>query len=338
MSGPNLSDFDLAAEKVGEDAELQGQKVAMDAQKSVLGGVDFSVVAPSSLMTEVETAVEEVTAEVVAGDLCNAKFLPDMSSATSLFMDAITNPLAAGLDALQGLMDDVGFKPPGLGIPKINFDLGLDLPDLKLPSFDLKLGSGGGLDIGSMLSSLGGLLQLPSIKGCDALLPDIGPGAALIAGALPGGIKEGVSGGLVNPSAALGAKKFKTEYDVYGNPHKVVISEGVNATIPRVSVRHQANPPPQATYDYPAYKGNTQANDGTVPPSYIYPANPPSNITTEIEDPAFEEQVSEQRQLGYGADPEKAAAFREYMNERKRLRKEKADMIAEEDARLMAGL
>jgi hypothetical protein len=186
-------------------------------------------------------------------------------------MSAITNPTGALLSGLQLLMDDTGFMPPGLGLPKIDIDLGfdLDLPDLKLPSFDLKLGLGGGLDVGSLLDSVGGLLQIPALSGCEVLLPDVGPGAALIHGKLPGGIKEGQSGGLVNPAAAMGNKYIKQAFDKAGNPIQVIISKGVNATIPRVPIPTQAAPAAKATFDYPEYKGpGLQANDDTVPKAH----------------------------------------------------------------------
>jgi hypothetical protein len=191
-------------------------------------------------------------------------------------MSAITNPTGALLSGLQLLMDDTGFMPPGLGLPKVDIDLGFDLdlpdlnlPDLKLPSFDLKLGLGGGLDVGSLLDSAAGLLQIPAFSGCDVLLPDIGPGAALIHGKLPGGIKEGQSGGLVNPAAAMGNKYIKQAFDKAGNPMQIIISKGVNATIPRVPIPTQAAPSFKASFDFPEYKGpGLQANDDTVPRSH----------------------------------------------------------------------
>jgi len=279
----------------GEDAELRAQKIAQQAAKDGYAAIDFSATSPSSLVETAQTQIAAVATEVSAGDLCNTKFSPNLISAVSLFMSAITNPTGALLSGMQLLMNDTGFMPPGLGLPKIDIDLGfdLDLPDLKLPSFDLKLDLGGGLDIGSLLDSVGGLLQIPALSGCDVLLPDVGPGAALIHGKLPGGIKEGQSGGLENAAAAMGNKYIKQGFDKVGNPIQLVISKGVNATIPRVPIRTQADPALKATFDYPAYKGpGLQANDDTVPPVHRIPPNELGlgDIINEVEG-AFKELV-----------------------------------------------
>lgn len=267
----DLSGFDAEIAKQGVDKELQAQFDAQVALKQTFDSIDFAAGEASALMTTAVAEVEKVTENVEAGDLCNTKFSPNVMSAASLFLSAITNPTGAALSGLQLLMNETGLKPPGLGLPPIDIDLGLDLdlPDLKLPSFDLKLDTGGGFSISSLMDSVGGLLQIPPLSGCDTFLPDIGPGAPKIAGALPAGLEQGVSGGVSNITAKLGNQKIKTEFDIDGNEIKKVVTEGANAIIPRIPSRY---PPPasrMATFDYPAYKGpGLQSNDESVPPSF----------------------------------------------------------------------
>ena len=288
---------------VGEDKELQEQKTVQDALLE-LAETDLSAMDSEAVKGIFDTKVTEVGEKVTLGDACNTKFSPNLVSAASLFMSAITNPTGAVLSSLQLLMNDTGFLPPGLGLPKIDLDLGLDLdlPDLKLPSFDLKLDIGGGLNIGSMMDSVGSLLQVPPLGGCDVFLPDIGPGAELLEGKLPGGIKQGVSGGLANPMAALGNKFVKEDFDKLGNPIKVIVSKGVNATIPRIPIRTQANPAPKATFDYPAYQGPALTNlqnveDDTVPPIFKTMVGEmqeaASAMKEKVEDPVFQQQIKD---------------------------------------------
>jgi len=297
---------DVVLRAQGEDKELQAQKELQDAIKE-LANTALAALDSSAVADIFDTTVTDVTTQVTAGDACNTKFSPNLISAASLFMSAISNPTGAVLSGLQILMNNVAFLPPGLGLPSIDLDLGfdLDLPDLNLPSFDLKLGIGGGLDISSLLDSAAGLFAQPPISGCDIFLPDVGPGAEKIYGKLPGGIKQGQSGGLSKATAALGNKFIKNAFDKDGNPIQTVLSKGVNANLPRIPIRTQADPALKAIFDYPEYTGpGLHANDDTVPPLFRFDDVGPeietlagelhttvSKMKEKVEDPVFQAKI-----------------------------------------------
>ena len=191
--------------KVRRSEELKAQQAAQAAASEAIAAIDATAVNPSDLFATVEEKTTAVTTQVELGDACNTDFSPKLASIASLMMSAITNPTGAALSSLQLLMNDLEIKPPGFGLPDIDIDLGL--PNISLPSLDFDISLGGGFDVNSMLKGAANLFAIPPIGNCGTLLPDIGEGASKIAGELETGLKEGESGGFVNPFKNFGNER-----------------------------------------------------------------------------------------------------------------------------------
>ena len=204
---------------------------------------------------------------------------------------AITNPTGAALSSLQLLMNDLVIKPPGFGLPDIDIDLGL--PNISLPSLDFDISLGGGFDVNSMLKGAANLFAIPPIGNCGTLLPDIGEGASKIAGELETGLKEGESGGFVNPFKNLGNKFTKEEFDKDGNPIIVVITKGAPAIIAQSAPRTQAKPATLGNIEPPGYAGGGLQSNETKPPVYGADEETLAKIKGEVEDPVFAELVKQ---------------------------------------------
>ena len=275
----------------GSSAETKAQQAAQAAASEAIAAIDATAVSPSDLFATVEEKTTAVTTQVELGDACNTDFSPKLASIASLMMSAITNPTGAALSSLQLLMNDLEIKPPGFGLPDIDIDLGL--PNISLPSLDFDISLGGGFDVNSMLKGAANLFAIPPIGNCGTLLPDIGEGASKIAGELETGLKEGESGGFVNPFKNLGNKFTKEEFDKDGNPIIVVITKGAPAIIAQSAPRTQAKPATLGNIEPPGYAGGGLQSNETKPPVYGADEETIAKIKGEVEDPVFAELIKQ---------------------------------------------
>jgi hypothetical protein len=267
---------------VGRPTELINQIKLQKEENEAIAAIDATATTPSDLFATVEEKSEAVLIQAELGDDCNRLFSPELASIAVLMMQALTNPTTAGIQALQLLMDELGIKFPGFDLPDL---------DISLPSLDFDISLGGGFDINSMMKGLAKLLTIPPIGNCGVLLPDIGPGAALMAGALPTGLPEGESGGLANPFKSLGNKKIKKGFDKLGNPIQIVINSGAPATIAQSAPRAQATPAAKGTFDFPGYAGGGLQSSENKPPVYAAIKEAIGEIKEEVKDPFFSELI-----------------------------------------------
>jgi len=276
---------------VGRSEELKAQQAAQAAAEDAYKAIDFAATEPADLIATVNEKTEAVTTQVELGDACNTDFSPKLASLVSLMMSAITNPTGAALSSLQLLMNDLEIKPPGFGLPDIDIDLGL--PNISLPSLDFDITIGGGFDIDSMLKGAANLFAIPPIGNCGTLLPDIGAGASKFAGELKTGLREGESGGFVNPAKNLGNKFIKEEFDELGNAIQVVITKGAPAIIAQSAPRTQAKPATLGNIEPPGYAGGGLQSNETKPPVYGADEETVAKIKGEVEDLVFAELIKQ---------------------------------------------
>lgn len=277
--------------KVGRSEELKAQIEAQAAAEEAIAAFDATASTPSNLFSTIEEKTTAVTTQVELGDACNTDFSPNLASLASLMMSAITNPTGAALSSLQLLMNDLEIKPPGFGLPEIDIDLGL--PNISLPSLDFDITIGGGFDIDSMLKGAANLFAIPPIGNCGTLLPDIGAGASKFAGELKTGLREGESGGFVNPGRHLGNKFIKEEFDELGNAIQVVITKGAPAIIAQSAPRTQAKSATLGNIEPPGYAGGGLQDNTPKPPVYGADEETVAKIKGEVEDPVFAELIKQ---------------------------------------------
>ena len=276
--------------EVGRSEELKAQQAAQAVAEDAIAAIEATTISPTDLFATVEEKVTAVTSQVDLADGCNTDFSPNLVSLVSMYMSAITNPTGAVLSGLQLLNNTLDIKPPGFGLPEIDLDLGL--PNISLPSLDFDISLGGGFDVNSMLKGAANLFAIPPIGNCGTLLPDIGEGASKIAGELETGLKEGESGGFVNPGRHLGNKFIKEEFDKLGNPIQVVITKGGPAVIAQSAPRTQAKPATLGTFEPPGYAGGGLQDNTSKPPVYGATEEILAKIKGEVEDPIFAELVN----------------------------------------------
>ena len=276
---------------VGRPTELVNQIKLQREANATIAAINATATTPSDLFATVEEKSEAVSVQVNLSNDCNELFSNVLESIADLMMQAVTNPTAAGLEALQRLMDELGIKFPGFDLPDL---------DISLSSLDFDISLGGGFDINSMLKGLAKLLVIPPIGGCGVLLPDIGPGAALMAGALPTGLPEGETGGLANPFKSLGNKKIKKAFDTLGNPIQIVINSGAPAKIAQSAPRAQASPAAKGLFTSPGSAGGGLESNKIVPPVYRTIKKAIASIEAEVKDPIFAELIKQKTRVTAG--------------------------------------
>jgi len=276
---------------VGRSQELKDKITAQTQAVETVSALDPTALSVSSYIGTVKEKTTAVTTQVALADGCNTDFSPKLASLASLMMSAITNPTGAALSSLQLLMNDLEIKPPGFNLPEIDIDLGL--PNISLPSLDFDISLGGGFDVNSMLKGAANLFAIPPIGNCGTLLPDIGEGASKIAGELQTNLRQGESGGFVNPAKNLGNKFIKEEFDALGNPIQVVITKGQPAVVAQSAPRTQAKPATLGTFEPPGYAVGGLQDNTPKPPVYGADEETVAKIKGEVEDPVFAELVKQ---------------------------------------------
>ena len=103
--------------KVGEEPVLQKQKEKQNEANEKIKSLDFSALDPSAIKADIDKAIDDVTEQVDIGIEKAKELAPQLESFTEKMMLTINDPSLLG--SLQGLADNLGIAPPGLGLPNI---------------------------------------------------------------------------------------------------------------------------------------------------------------------------------------------------------------------------
>ena len=222
----SIPDLKAQLAAVGEAPELQLQKKTLDDAMALMDDVDFSALSPEDITSQFDSVTDTLTEQTEVLSAKATALAPKLTSMTEKMMETIDTPALA--DSLQGVMD--GIEIPsisgGLSLPTGGFDkftTGFDVPGVS---------SLGNFDVTSALDVASNKLSEVSISGFDTMMPDIGAGTAALGFEVPGGLTEGISGGLENPFKTFGNFQLKDSFDALGNPIQELIKKGVPSIVP----------------------------------------------------------------------------------------------------------
>lgn len=264
----NIPDLKAKLAAVGEAPELQLQKKTLDDAMALADEIDFSALSPEDLKSQFDSVTDTLSEQTEVLSAKATALAPKLTSMTEKMMETIDTPALA--DSLQGIMDKVEIPSisGGLPLPTGGFDqftTGFDIPSVN---------GLGNFDVTSALDVASNKLSEVSISGFDTMMPDIGAGTAALGFEVPGGLTEGISGGLENPFKTFGNFQLKDSFDALGNPIQELIKKGVPSKVPGFDSRVEPTPPdieaikPKITDMIdklgPLYKSTTEELSATI--------------------------------------------------------------------------
>jgi len=233
----NIPDLKAQLAAVGESPEFQLQKKTFDDAMALVDDVDFSALSPEAIASQFDSVTDTLLEQTEVLSAKATALAPKLTSMTEKMMETIDTPALA--DSLQGIMDKVEIPSisGGISLPTGGFDkftTGFELPGVS---------SLGNFDVTSALDVASSKLSEVSISGFDTMMPDIGAGTAALGFEVPGGLTEGISGGLENPFKTFGNFQLKDSFDALGNPIQELIKKGVPSLVPGFDSRVEPTPP-----------------------------------------------------------------------------------------------